>query len=96
MKEPGKELPPNPAEVAAFGFGRRSATYLTVVISLKYSSRVCPGRFLALNSSWLAIVSLLSSFNIERAVDSQGKEIIPEPLYTDGHIRSVRAYPAYI
>lgn len=54
--------------VAAFGFGRR----------------ICPGRFLALEALWLAIVSVLAVFDIVRAVDDEGKEIIPDGEYLSG------------
>lgn len=49
-------------EVASFGFGRR----------------VCPGRHLAYETLWLAIVSVLATFNISKAKDINGKEITPE------------------
>ncbi|KAF9016298.1 cytochrome P450 [Hymenopellis radicata] len=71
LKSDGKDLPPNPAEVATFGFGRRA----------------CPGRYLALNSAWLAIASMLAAFTLAPAQDEYGRDIVLEPLYTDGHIR---------
>ncbi|KAK7472246.1 hypothetical protein VKT23_000367 [Stygiomarasmius scandens] len=52
----------------AFGFGRR----------------ICPGRYLALNSAWIAIASLLATFNLTKAVDEQGKEIEPVIDYSEG------------
>ncbi|KAF8902856.1 cytochrome P450 [Mucidula mucida] len=72
IKTDGKDLPPNPAEVATFGFGRRA----------------CPGRYLALNSAWLAIASMLAAFSLAPAQDEHGRDIVPEPRYTDGHIRN--------
>ncbi|KAI0760097.1 cytochrome P450 [Fomes fomentarius] len=54
--------------VAAFGFGRR----------------ICPGRFLALDALWLAIVSVLAVFDIVRAVDDEGQEIVPDGEYLSG------------
>ncbi|ETW79020.1 cytochrome P450 monooxygenase 71 [Heterobasidion irregulare TC 32-1] len=59
---------------AAFGFGRR----------------VCPGRFMAHAAVWLAIVSILSTFDISKAVDEDGNEIVPAGEFIDGLIM----YPA--
>ncbi|KAK7047634.1 hypothetical protein VNI00_006402 [Paramarasmius palmivorus] len=48
---------------AAFGFGRR----------------VCPGRHVAYSSVWIAIASILKTFDITKATDEQGRII--EPVY---------------
>ncbi|KAJ7596171.1 cytochrome P450-like protein [Mycena floridula] len=53
-------------------------------IAFGYGHRVCPGRHLASNSLWLAIASLLSTFSIEKALDSTGKEITPVVDCSDG------------
>ncbi|THH17674.1 hypothetical protein EW146_g3176 [Bondarzewia mesenterica] len=52
----------------AFGFGRR----------------ICPGRFMARASVWIAIASVLAVFDISKAVDENGKEIEPVDEYTSG------------
>ncbi|KAJ7128675.1 cytochrome P450 [Mycena epipterygia] len=56
---------PNPAvkdpECAAFGFGRR----------------ICPGRHMARSSIWITVVSILATFNIDKAVDEAGHIIEP-------------------
>ncbi|KAJ7828642.1 cytochrome P450 [Mycena leptocephala] len=56
---------PNPAvkdpDCAAFGFGRR----------------ICPGRHMARSSIWLTVVSILATFNIDKAVDGAGRPIEP-------------------
>ncbi|KAF9261907.1 cytochrome P450 [Marasmius fiardii PR-910] len=54
-------------ELIAFGFGRR----------------ICPGRYLAFNSVWLAITYLLANFTIAKEVDKDGKEIDPIIEYPD-------------
>ncbi|KAF8191999.1 cytochrome P450 [Mycena galopus ATCC 62051] len=55
----------NPAvkdpECAAFGFGRR----------------ICPGRDMARSSIWITVVSILATFNIDKAVDEAGHVIEP-------------------
>uniref|UniRef100_A0A0W0FRH2 Putative cytochrome P450 n=1 Tax=Moniliophthora roreri TaxID=221103 RepID=A0A0W0FRH2_MONRR len=58
-------------EQFAFGFGRR----------------VCPGKHVASSSAWLAMVYLLSTFSMARALDGNGKEIDPEINYNDGLVR---------
>ncbi|KAF9462161.1 cytochrome P450 [Collybia nuda] len=68
LQEEGKDLPPDPIAIGAFGFGRR----------------ICPGRYFALNSAWIAIVSILSTFDITKARDTNGHEIEPAIDYTDG------------
>lgn len=54
----------------AFGFGRRE----------------CPGRFIADNSMWLMIASILATFDISKAKDRDGREIVPEVEYVAGII----------
>ncbi|KAG6908733.1 hypothetical protein DXG01_003578, partial [Tephrocybe rancida] len=53
---------PHPDENLVFGFGRR----------------ICPGRHLADGSVWIALASILATFNISRAVKEDGTEIIPD------------------
>lgn len=50
-------------------------------------SRICVGRHLASPTVWLAIASVLATFNIAKAKDEAGKEIEIEVKYTDGAIR---------
>ena len=57
--------------VAAFGFGRR----------------ICPGRFMAKDSMWIAIASILSCFEIFKATGDDGKPIIPKEEYAAGLVR---------
>jgi len=57
-------------ETVAFGFGRR----------------ICPGRYLALNSAWIVIVSILKVYTIEMALDVDGKYIVPEVDFSTGTV----------
>jgi cytochrome P450 len=81
---------------AAFGFGRRYGTDL--LLSDEASTdparcRICPGRHLASNTMFLTIASVLAVFNIEKAIDEDGKVITPCEEYSSGPIWSVyRAY----
>lgn len=57
-------------EELGFGFGRR----------------VCPGRYLALNSVWLSLASILAVFDLELPVDEFGQKIKPSGECTPGLI----------
>ena len=56
--------------VAAFGFGRR----------------ICPGRFMAYESMWIAIASTLAVFNISKAKHQDGTAITPSGEYELGFL----------
>jgi len=64
---------------AVFGFGRR----------------ICPGLFLADNSIFLAIATMLYVFNISKAKDLHGAEITPAVEY-DGFISHPRPFTCSI
>ncbi|KAJ4490644.1 cytochrome P450 [Lentinula aciculospora] len=68
----------NPAvkdpDTALFGFGRR----------------ICPGRFMAFSSLWIAVASMLAVFDITKPIDEDGNVI--EPTYE--YIPSMACVPA--
>ncbi|KAJ7596168.1 cytochrome P450 [Mycena floridula] len=47
------------------------------VYAFGFRRRICPGRYLALNSAFIAIAGILSTFSIKKALDEDGNEIIP-------------------
>ncbi|THU84659.1 cytochrome P450 [Dendrothele bispora CBS 962.96] len=51
----------DPADIAAFGFGRR----------------VCAGKGMAIDSVWIVMASILAVLDISKAVDETGNEITP-------------------
>ncbi|KAF7373039.1 Cytochrome P450 [Mycena sanguinolenta] len=55
-------------ETVAFGFGRR----------------ICPGRHMAVASIWIVVASILSTFNIDKAIGEDGREIEPTDEYSPG------------
>ncbi|KAG6860651.1 hypothetical protein C0995_009016 [Termitomyces sp. Mi166 len=59
-----------PYSSTLFGFGRRK----------------CPGRHLAEDSLWIAIATILASISIKRAIDEDGKEIIPDAVPTSSGV----------
>ncbi|OCH95269.1 cytochrome P450 [Obba rivulosa] len=64
----------------AFGFGRR----------------ICPGRFMALESMWIVIACVLATFTISKAVDRDGREITPDAEYLPGFLRHSKPFPCTI
>ncbi|KAG9316121.1 cytochrome P450 [Chiua virens] len=56
-----------------FGFGRR----------------ICVGKYLAEAAVWIAMVSILAVFNVNKAKNEQGQDIDIVPQYTPGVIMSV-------
>ncbi|KAJ7046052.1 cytochrome P450 [Mycena alexandri] len=66
----GRLNPAVPNPEAAFGFGRR----------------LCPGRHMASASLWVAITSILATFDITKAVDEHGQEIEPSYEFDSGFI----------
>ncbi|PBK75826.1 cytochrome P450 [Armillaria solidipes] len=61
---------PQPEPIAAFGFGRR----------------ICPGRYLALNSAWIAIASMAATLSFSKPMDSEGRILEPSDTFTDGFL----------
>lgn len=49
--------------------------------------RICPGRHLAEASLWIVITNFLATFNIDPLKDDNGRDIIPEPVFTNGFTR---------
>lgn len=81
------ELGINKLPWPAFGFGRRFVTKYFVWPKWLTSFRMCPGRWLAYESVWFSIACILSVYSIERGIDENGLEIVPEVVYTSSMIR---------
>lgn len=56
---------------------RRRAVYIIQVITHAFYS-ICPGRFLADNTVWLAVARMLAVFNLTEATDTEGNMIEPD------------------
>ncbi|KAJ7339879.1 cytochrome P450 [Mycena albidolilacea] len=61
----------NPDPVMGFGYGRRA----------------CPGQYVALDSVWIAVASILAVFHLTKAVEDDGKVIEPRCEYFSGLAR---------
>ncbi|KAK0465902.1 cytochrome P450 [Desarmillaria tabescens] len=59
-----------PEPTVVFGFGRR----------------ICPGRYLAVNTAWIAVASMVSTLSFSKAVDSEGRVIEPNNTYTSAFV----------
>ncbi|KIJ36851.1 hypothetical protein M422DRAFT_260715 [Sphaerobolus stellatus SS14] len=70
----------DPGQTGAFGYGRR----------------VCPGRYMAENSLFIAVASILRNFDIKPARDSSGNEAMPEYDWTSGIFSSPTHYQCTI
>lgn len=88
LRQEGKEPPLRP-ETVAFGFGRRYGTRVSRVFQPAYASSICPGRYLALNSAWIAMTSILRTYTIGKALDADGNYIDPLVEYTPGTVSCV-------
>jgi len=67
-------------EVAAFGFGRR----------------ICPGRFMARESMWIAMAMILATLDIKPVLEENGKPIIPAGDYEPGLVAYPKPFPVDI
>ncbi|KAJ7485440.1 cytochrome P450 [Mycena latifolia] len=80
LTDDGKLNPEVKDPEAAWGFGRRS----------------CPGRKMASSSMFIAIASVLATFNISPAFDSDGNPIEPSCEYGSGMLRYPKAFECTI
>ncbi|KAG2053796.1 cytochrome P450 [Suillus hirtellus] len=58
--------------------------------------RICPGRYNADSSLWVAIATMLATLNISPAKDDQGKEISFTPEFIPGLVRFPATFPCSI
>ncbi|KAI5117354.1 hypothetical protein M0805_002464 [Coniferiporia weirii] len=58
--------------------------------------RICPGRHVAENALFIAAASILSAFNISKALDENGVSITPKEEYTPNFIRHPKPFKCNI
>jgi hypothetical protein len=75
-----------PSPLAGAGGISRNPTKLNLNLTSTLDFRICPGRFLAENSLWLHVATVLACFNIAPTVGDDGKPIIPPREYTSGMV----------
>lgn len=98
---PENEEPPEDPRGIVFGFGRRCVAFRIthhagLSSKLVFCCRICPGRHLVDNSLWLAIVTITATLSISRAVDADGKEIMPVLAFPSSAVRCVTSYKSGI
>ncbi|CAL1695170.1 unnamed protein product [Somion occarium] len=76
----GVRNPDVPDPEVSFGFGRR----------------LCPGRFMAKESLWIAIASLLATFEFRKSIGPDGSPITPEEEYIPGFLSHPKPFPCDI
>ncbi|KAF8921828.1 cytochrome P450 [Mucidula mucida] len=69
----GPRPEPDPSAMGAFGFGRR----------------ICPGRYVAVNSAYVAISSLLWAFTISSEKDENGNDVEVDDMAYGGGLTSL-------
>ncbi len=76
--------------VIAFGFGRRSVLWSNNYFSTKIwffcAGRVCPGRYLAKDTLYLTLASILCVYEILPAIDKMGKPVQLSAQQTTGFL----------
>ena len=51
-----------------------------------FGRRICQGQFLAYDTIWIMVASMLAVFNFEKAYDNNGEVIIPREAFTSGFV----------
>jgi len=81
---------PDPADSGVFGFGRRWVRFLRECPRSQNDAlaltSACAGKSMAMDTIWIAIASILSVYNISKAVDDRGNIITPEVKLKPGTI----------
>ncbi|KAH7919454.1 cytochrome P450 [Leucogyrophana mollusca] len=54
--------------------------------SFGFGRRVCPGKFLAEESIWIAVVTMLATLRFAKALDADGREVEVTPEFTTGNV----------
>ncbi|PPQ87697.1 hypothetical protein CVT25_011464 [Psilocybe cyanescens] len=61
-----------------------------------FGRRICPGRYMAFSAVWIAIASLLTVYDIKKAVDDEGNVIEPAHDYVSALVCAPKPYKCSI
>jgi len=61
-----------------------------------FGRRICPGRYMAFSAVWIAVASLLATFDIEKAMDKNGNKIEPNHEYLSALVTIPKPYKCSI
>lgn len=64
--------------------GQLDPTVQDPKVAFGYGRRICPGRFMAMDSMWITTACILAMFEIGRAVAHDGKDIVPAGEFRSG------------
>ncbi|KAJ7600409.1 cytochrome P450 [Mycena floridula] len=79
----------NPSRFMPTSEGGGGETFFPV--NFGWGRRVCPGRFLAENSIWISMATILATLNITNPIGKDGKEFTPKAELTQSFIRRVKS-----
>jgi len=76
---------------ACWGFERRylylPLTWYDIYLYVYMFFSICPGRYMAFSQVWIAVATLLTVYDIQKAVDKDGRVIEPVHEYTSAIVR---------
>ncbi|KAF8960416.1 cytochrome P450 [Flammula alnicola] len=61
-----------------------------------FGRRICPGRYMAFSAVWIAVASIISVFDIKKAVDENGNVIEPSHEYISALVCTPKPYKCSI
>ncbi|KAE9396845.1 cytochrome P450 [Gymnopus androsaceus JB14] len=79
----------NPDRYIPKSQGGREEPYLS---PFGFGRRICPGRFLAESTVWMAMAMILATCNIGKAKDANGVEITPEVNFNVGIVNHLKPF----
>ena len=75
----------------AFGFGRRCVAphlrHSFLCLTCGGMDRICPGQAFADQTLWLAMASIIATFDVRRPLDAEGREVTPPANFRPGFTR---------
>lgn len=77
----------------AFGLGRRYVNILLLFLCAHLSLRICPGRFMGIETVWFAVASILTTLTVSKAEDQFGCQIEPQALFDEDSAVRLANYP---
>ena len=91
MKDEKLDLTVQDPALAAFGYGRRNwfVDWCLLFQDRFSTANYSPGREMALDTVWITLASVLSAFNISKALDGGGRPITPSGRYISSIVRCV-------
>ena len=82
-----KEMPSS----YTFGFGRRCVAphlrHSFLCLTCGGMDRICPGQAFADQTLWLAMASIIATFDVRRPLDEEGRELTPPANFRPGFTR---------